>query len=73
MCFFYVACSDCRDGINVKGYFYWSSFDSFEWSDGFNERFGLYYVDYDNKLKRIAKKSAKWFNNFVKGGKKKSF
>ncbi|KAK6261908.1 hypothetical protein QUC31_007724 [Theobroma cacao] len=53
--------------VNVKGYFYWSLFDDFEWTEGFSVRYGLYYVDYKNNLKRIPKKSATWYHDFVKG------
>ncbi|KAF4373585.1 hypothetical protein F8388_025279 [Cannabis sativa] len=54
-------------GVNVKGYFYWSLFDDFEWGEGFLPRFGLYYIDYKNNLNRIPKESAKWFNRFLNG------
>ncbi|OMO71757.1 Glycoside hydrolase, family 1 [Corchorus olitorius] len=61
-----------KDGMNVKGYFYWSSFDDFEWSEGYRERYGLYYINHKNNFKRIPKKSAKWFHHFVNGGKKQA-
>ncbi len=32
--------------MNVKGYFYWSLTDNFEWVDGFGVRFDFYAVDY---------------------------
>lgn len=33
------------DGIPVKGYFYWSMIDNFEWQKGFSMQFGLIAVD----------------------------
>ncbi|KAF8036947.1 hypothetical protein BT93_B0005 [Corymbia citriodora subsp. variegata] len=56
-----------KKGVNVKGYFYWSQFDSFEFSDGYTVRFGLYYINYKNNFARIPKLSAKWLPAFLKG------
>ncbi|KAL9667127.1 hypothetical protein QQ045_001476 [Rhodiola kirilowii] len=56
-----------KNGVNVGGYFYWSIFDSFEFSDGYTVRYGLYFVDYKNNLRRVPKKSATWFRNFLLG------
>ncbi|XP_057481585.1 beta-glucosidase 40-like [Actinidia eriantha] len=53
------------DGCNVKGYFVWSLLDNWEWAAGFSSRFGLYFVDYGDKLKRYPKDSVKWFKNFL--------
>ena len=48
------------EGIPVKGYFYWSLLDNFEWSAGYSIRFGLYYMDYKT-LQRIPKLSADYY------------
>ena len=56
-----------RNGVNLKGYFYWSTFDTFELASGYAARFGLYFTDYKDNYKRIPKQSAKWFCGFLKG------
>ena len=48
------------EGVDVNGYFIWSLQDEFSWSNGYNKRYGLFYVDFDNQ-KRYVKKSALWF------------
>ncbi|CAA0825542.1 Beta-glucosidase 40 [Striga hermonthica] len=54
-----------EDGCNVRGYFAWSLLDNWEWAAGYSSRFGLYYVDYKDNMKRYAKDSVKWFKNFL--------
>ncbi|KHD45493.1 6-phospho-beta-galactosidase [Streptococcus hongkongensis] len=48
------------DGVNVKGYFIWSLMDVFSWSNGYDKRYGLFYVDFDTQ-ERYPKKSAYWY------------
>lgn len=42
-----------RSGVNVKGFFYWSLVDNFEWHLGFTPRFGLIEVDYETQKRHI--------------------
>lgn len=44
-------------GVDVRGYFYWSLIDNFEWDKGFKPRFGLVEINYSN-MKRIPRPSA---------------
>ncbi|KAJ8747960.1 hypothetical protein K2173_007847 [Erythroxylum novogranatense] len=62
-----------KNGVNVQGYFYWSLFDSFEWLGGYTVRFGLYYIDYMDNLKRIPKLSALWLHDFMRGDKHQGY
>ena len=48
------------DGVPVKGYFLWSAMDNFEWIFGYDNRFGLVYVDFKTQ-KRTPKLSASFF------------
>ena len=46
-----------KDGYDVRGYFYWSFMDNFEWDKGFAPRFGLVKIDY-NTFRRTPRRSA---------------
>ena len=45
-----------EDGVPLRGYFFWSLLDNYEWAYGYKERFGLVHVDFDS-LKRTPKTS----------------
>ena len=54
------------DGVNVKGYTAWSLMDNFEWAQGYSERFGMHYVDYnDPERPRTQKESARFYAQVV--------
>jgi beta-glucosidase len=47
------------DGIDIRGYVYWSLLDNFEWILGYGPTFGLVAVDRQTQA-RTAKSSARW-------------
>lgn len=53
------------DGVPVGGYFVWSQTDNFEWSSGYQMRFGLVYVDFDTQ-KRTIKESGRWYARVIR-------
>lgn len=53
------------DGVDIRGFHYWSLLDNFEWAEGYRPRFGLVYVDYKS-LKRTMKKSAYHYANIIR-------
>ena len=52
------------NGIPVRGYFYWSLLDNFEWAWGYDKRFGIVRVDYDTQL-RTPKDSALAYKRII--------
>ncbi|XP_068134208.1 cytosolic beta-glucosidase-like [Hyperolius riggenbachi] len=56
------------DGVKLKGYFVWSLIDNFEWTLGYNVRFGLFHVDFEQpNLPRTPYFSAVEYAKVVKG------
>ncbi|MEG0076198.1 MAG: glycoside hydrolase family 1 protein [Anaerorhabdus sp.] len=56
-----------EDGVNVQGYYVWSTMDLYSWINGYKKRYGLVRVDYeDGNLKRTPKKSYYWYKEFIK-------
>jgi beta-glucosidase len=53
-----------HDGVDGRGYFSWSILDNFEWSEGYEKRFGLVHVDYATQ-KRTIKDSGYWFKEVI--------
>jgi len=54
------------EGVPIAGYFVWSLLDNFEWSQGYSQRFGIVYVDFET-LERVPKASFRWYRDFIAG------
>ncbi|XP_028172562.1 myrosinase 1-like [Ostrinia furnacalis] len=56
-----------EDKVNVLAYTAWSLMDNFEWNDGYNSRFGLYEVDFEDPLRpRTPRRSAQFYADVIK-------
>ena len=42
-----------ENGVDVRGYMYWSLLDNYEWAHGFDKRFGLVEIDFDTLERKI--------------------
>jgi beta-glucosidase len=51
-------------GVDVRGYFYWSLLDNFEWAWGYDKRFGIVRVDYETQ-ERTIKDSALAYRRII--------
>ncbi len=58
-----IRCLD--DGLDVRGYTYWSAFDNFEWSLGYRPTFGLIAVDRETQ-QRMIKPSAQYLGQIAR-------
>ncbi len=53
-----------QDGVDVRGFYYWSLLDNFEWAEGYDMRFGLLEVDFETQ-KRTLREGSKAFLEVV--------
>ncbi len=54
-----------KEGVDVRGYLYWSLLDNYEWHDGYGPRFGLIQVDYLTQERKM-RESAKAYKQLIK-------
>ena len=52
------------EGIDIRGYFYWSLMDNFEWAEGYKMKFGLYSVDFKTQ-ERTLREGSKTFVEII--------
>lgn len=61
----YAVSEAIKKGYDVRGYYYWSLIDNFEWSLGYSKKFGLYAVDQNTQV-RTLKEGGKVYQKIVK-------
>ena len=54
-----------KEGVDVRGYFVWSTMDLYSWINGYKKRYGLVYVDYDDDNRRYPKDSYYWYRDMI--------
>jgi len=54
-----------REGADVRGYFLWTFTDNFEWAEGFQQRFGIVYCDFETQ-QRYIKDSGHWYSQLAR-------
>lgn len=59
-----VLADEILHGADIRGYFYWSLLDNFEWVKGFRPRFGLIEVDYET-FKRSPRPSSYEYQRII--------
>ena len=61
----YVLSEILKAGYDVRGFYYWSLLDNFEWLEGFEKRFGLFEVDYKT-FKRTLREGSKEYQKIIR-------
>lgn len=56
------------EGVDLRGYTYWSSFDNFEWAVGYRPTFGLVGIDRGHELRRVVRPSALAYGRVAASG-----
>ncbi|WP_276373877.1 family 1 glycosylhydrolase [Chryseolinea sp. H1M3-3] len=56
----YIVHQAIQDGIDIRGYYFWSTWDNYEWHLGPSMRFGLYACDFTT-MKRMRRPSAELY------------
>ncbi|MFL6696100.1 MAG: GH1 family beta-glucosidase [Vitreoscilla sp.] len=58
-------------GVDIRGFYYWSLLDNYEWDSGYDKRFGIVHVDYETQ-QRTLKDSALWYRETIASSRRES-
>jgi beta-glucosidase len=67
----YAVSKAIKDGSDVRGYYYWSLMDNFEWAEGYTQKFGLYEVNLQTNERKL-RNGSKVFTEIIKSSSKKA-
>ena len=56
-----------ENGIDIRGYFYWSLLDNYEWVESYHMKFGLYEVDFKTQQRKL-REGSKTYQKIIKSG-----
>lgn len=60
----YAVSKAIKDGYDVRGYYYWTLMDNFEWAEGYTQKFGLYEVNMQTQ-ERTLRNGSKAFTEII--------
>jgi beta-glucosidase len=61
----YAVSKAMKDGYDIRGYYYWTLLDNFEWAEGYTQKFGLYEVNLQTQERKL-REGSKAFVEIIK-------
>jgi len=58
-----------QDGVDVRGYYYWTLMDNFEWAEGWAMKFGLYGMDPATR-ERVPRAGARAYTGIIQASRR---
>lgn len=58
--YLYTVSKAIADGFDIRGYYYWTLIDNFEWSLGYDMKFGLYSLDMKTQVRTLKEGAGRY-------------